>query len=160
MLNTLRSVRRGISNRMKYRILQVLNQNWNSVLQTVSGMAYFLAVTVMITSTFALIKLVSDKGTFQFAEIFHISSTDLIIICVMHYTVRHGSEIYDGSKQCYSDFLKTKSRATEMDKKFWISCRPIFIWIGNTFILETKGFVLKLFGGIVLESVINLLLMF
>jgi len=52
------------------------------------------------------------------------------------------------------------SQNTVLTKMFWKSQRPVSIRVGNHFILDSNEYILTIFGTIILENVINLLLTF
>jgi hypothetical protein len=52
---------------------------------------------------------------------------------------------------------RDRSRS-KLESKFWKSCQPIEIWAGSFFTLSSMNYLLEVYGKVILESVISLLL--
>jgi len=137
-----------------YKILQLFNNSWNSILKQWT-LGFFITGTVIsITASYTLFRIHNNP----------LISTVLILItlllafnCVTNEIIRHACTLCQLSGLSHSSSFKTKN---ELYRLCWNSCRPFSVWVGDIFCLETKEFALKLFGSVILETVINILLAF
>jgi hypothetical protein len=120
--------------------------------------AYGGVSLISISAAFCLIKFMAELNIILigFFVIVLVSILPINAICI-----QLAIQLSLNSKATINLLSKSdsKGRKREMiDSMFWKSCTPIEIWAGSFFSLASPDFLLQIYGTVIFESVINLLL--
>ena len=147
-----------------YMCHQVINKHANSIFSDVVELAMYLADLVLIAFLFCIFKF-AKNGSKTYAGMLYAmlcacfiisfilkSTLKLAVSCHINSTNLCGAEIERIGK------MNSNQRAYKL--RFWKSRRAVTICVGQHFKLDTPSYVLTVFGDIVLQNVINLILTF
>jgi len=120
-----------------------------------------MSIGLIISSTYTLIR----NNNLLFVPL--LLSLDLALLSTMEVIISQMCKIHETSILCLrsagSQHNSTKYYTQFQNKLHiatWKSYRSIAFWFGNMFSVKTREFILKLFGSVILESVVTLLITF
>ena len=138
-----------------YLCHQVYDRHYNQICRGVFGASFFCISVVIISASFALIKFQNDIMSFSL-----LIATWFCCVVLFKYNLRLSLNLHRNSKNIISSALRNPNAQTKYNRRFWKSRNPIYVWVGQLFSLETPSFELYLFGTVIFNSVVNLLLIF
>jgi len=150
--NLIRNKRKESRSRLIYQVQQIFNKHFNSVLRQFTCYSLSLDTGLIIVSIYTLIQ---NNDPFLIPLLLSIIPG---IVLVTEFSISQMCKLQELSLRCRATGLNRNQ--IKVDTLYWKSCRPIVIWAGGLFCYEHREFVLKLFGSIILESVINMLITF
>ncbi len=121
-------------------------------------MAYAGDSLVSISFAVSLILFMTELNIVQIGFFVIVLVSILPISAVSIQTAIHLS-LY--SKVTINSLSKNDSKGIKsklIDSRFWKSCTPIEVWVGSFFSLASPDFLLQIYGTVIFESVINLIL--
>ena len=137
-----------------YTSHQVMNKIANDVFSGSVMFALYLDMVVLIIATFIVIKL-------SYRNYLTLVIGTCAIIPIHVFAVKHAlsfaASCYTNSEPCYTIGRAGRRKESAL---FWKSRKPISIMVGDAFALETRTYVLVVFGDIILQNVISLLVTF
>jgi len=141
-----------------YRVLQVLSEGLvNDVFRNWVVTAFYGAVVSSILLSFTLIR----KRFAIHAIIFSLFLLiDLVIIISSFLIIHFVQGIKKHSEGYYKAFQCDPLRGSKEHSAFYTSCRPIVVMVGGMFSIAERDFSLKVYGNVIFQNTINLLLTF
>ena len=119
--------------------------------------AYIVAVGLIVTLLFCLIKFHSDLHPLVlFCMLFIV----LVVIFILINILSMAIQLKESSEDFYTSFERFDLTHSRADARFWKYCRPIRLKLGSFGYVETKYFLLILFGPVILDSLCSLVLTF
>jgi hypothetical protein len=82
----------------------------------------------------------------------------LIVLCVSSVLIKLAIGIRLSSMYWITSSERHDDSSAKFHQRFWKSCKPLDIWVGSFFVFSSPDFFLHVYGKIILESVIDLLL--
>jgi hypothetical protein len=135
----------------------VLNALANDVVKTWVLMTTVMVSIIAVSTAYSLIRFRNHWHPTQLTFFLVVLAVDLAGSAV---GFRQVIQLYSQSAALIKVFDKNKrKREQEIEFRFWKSCRPTAVWLGNFFTFSSQDFLLQI-GRNILESVINLLLAF
>jgi hypothetical protein len=138
-----------------YRRFQVLNVITNENFRDWVCMAYACVCLVSISTAFCLIKFRYQWNLVQIGFFLLLLDTFLLVSAVC---IRLAIQLSLHSKDMINCLKKSDTTIRKVEAKFWKSCTPIEIWVGNFFSYTSPDFIFQVYGKIIFESVISLIL--
>ncbi len=138
-----------------YSYHQVFCHHANATFTAVVGASIFTSSSVLILSSYCLIKLHNDLLNVSILGIGGSLVFTGLVFCLLM-TVR----IYHHSEAVLKAVLNSPFAQTKYDQALWKSRRPLRISAGNLFQIETPNFLISLFDAIILQNICNLCLTF
>jgi len=137
-----------------YASHQILSSFTNTVLADIAEFALYSATALFIVGTYSLIRI-------KMPVILLFGTAAFIIISI---SLKSALELavtsFQQSEACRRVGKSIWNRDRKYNVRFWKSRLPLSIPIGYHFKLETKQYILHLFGCIIFENIISLLLTF
>ena len=143
--------------RCLYRSHQLIGELVFDLAKDLVECGYMMVVLLIVTLLFCLIKFHSVLHPLVLFCMLFFVATVIILLKVLLSMAVHLREFSEGFYTSFERFDLTHSRA---DIRFWKSCRPIKLKMGNFGYVETKNFLLILFGPVILDSLCSLVLTF
>lgn len=144
------------NHRMIYVCHQIFSINFNEVFAGITKYGIYLCTVTVTLYSYIIIRF-NTGSLVQFIIVSILVMSILSLKAVLSLT----ASFHINSKECI--FLNQTSLATSnrgYKNRFWKSRRPVLLSAGSQFQLETKTFVLLIFGDIIPNNLVNLLLAF
>jgi len=138
-----------------YRGHEVMNQFANKMFGVVVAVAYILAACVVITCLFCLIRFTSSL---PILFLLWILAAFVVVSGILVLLITKAVQIRVLSKSSFTSFQRFDLNQNRETRLFWKSCRPLRINVGSFGSIESHEFLLILFGDIVLNNTVTLLL--
>jgi len=136
---------------------QALNKIGNDVFASIVEFALSVLSVVIIFWGYILFRFASDNYTIILPFILGF----LVAVCFSLLAALTLAVSCSSKSQHYCKLQQNPVHGnTKYDTRFWRSRKPITIRVGEQFSLETKDFVLQVFGNIILQNVTTLLVTF
>lgn len=142
--------------RMTYMSHQIFSIRYNEVFSGITEFAIYSCTATITLYAYIIIRFKAH------------SSMQFIIACVlimgtltMKECLTYAVGCHINSEDCM--FLGKENTVVsnrEYNKQFWKSRRPVSFRVGNQFRIETKTYILRVFGEIIPDNLVNLLLTF
>lgn len=141
---------------LEYASHQVLNKIANDVFKWVVEFALYAGCVVLIISSYALLTVTKNASYASLSIIFCSCSISAFV------SIKYSLELAISCHICSDSFRKHCKTVdkSKYGKCFWNGRQPLTIHVGDHFRLETMQYILVVFGNIVLENLISLLIAF
>jgi len=139
-----------------YSAHQVCNKFCNDVFANVVEFALYVSTIFLTFIGYSMIRFYKDGYTIIPIMLLMggITTFSLVSALILAASCHANSE---GCCHVYKTFGKSLRK---VDKIFWKSRKPTSVSVGKHFKLHSKSYVLEVFGNIVLQNLIDLLVMF
>jgi len=143
-------------NRMTYVVHEVMNSFANDVFASAVAFALYATAAFLVAYLYAVFKFTMLS--------FVLLESLLVTVCVFFALMYKAAmtlavSCHTTSRDCCMRGLY-QIKASKETRKLWKSRRPTSICVGRHFVFDTNEYILNLFGNIILNSVIDLLLTF
>jgi hypothetical protein len=140
---------------LMYSYHQVLSRYGNATFRTIVGASIFTGSVVLILCFYGLIKF-----HHEFFNVLMLGGFEICVFIGSEFCLRMSIRIYYHSEAFLKGAQNNPSVQGKYDHIVWRSRRPISISVGNLFEIETKNFLLRLFGEVILQNICSLSLTF
>lgn len=147
--------------RKAYQGLRVGNTYLNFSLRHAVSYAYHFSVTVTITISYAILRLLAHRSNFMMVVVGLLGLIMVgIINVILEFCIQHSLNLRYNSLEYVDSYFRNDFTLNKLERKVLKSCYPLEIEVGTLFKFTTRSFCLRLFGDIILQNIITLLLTF
>jgi len=136
-----------------YRNLQILTNYTNFVIRRWSLYVLSMVICLLISLFYTMFK---NNDLFMLPPFLTMT---VLIQFITNEILSKCCKLNELSLVCLGEGRHSQG-SSKLETAFWVSRTPCVIWIGDLFCIENRDLILKIFGTIVLENVINMLLTF
>lgn len=145
-----------------YQALKIANTYFNSLFCHAVSFIYHFGVTIIITVTYASVRLLADhRSSFMSTVGAFLGFMIAIIMSIcLEFSVRNSLHFRTNSLEYINSYIRNDMKLSKLERLVLKSYYPLEVHVGNLFKFTSKSFCLHLFGDIIFQSVITLLLTF
>jgi len=141
----------------QFRYWQVFLCLVNASFASIALVSYLSMCIIVVTQVFCIIKLRNQLNIFLIAFLCNVLINALGMNRALMKLVISCS---NNSSGCRRSFEQNDLSRSKHDLMFWKSCPRLEIRVGQLFTIQSKGFLLKMYGDVMLGTSIDLLLAF
>jgi len=134
-------------------------KQFNAYFSELIMVSHFQMVIIIICLSYAIIRFyVRTNIVFGIPFIFVVVEVGILEVLLLRFV----ANLREASNSCINAFrnaIPSGSRSLLFLRLIWNANRPLDIWLGF-FIVESREFILRLFGQIIIDNIISLLVSF
>jgi len=139
-----------------YSAHQVCNKFGNDVFADVVEFALYVSTIFLTFMIYSIVRFHKDGYTLVPILLLMTGITTFSLVSALFLA----ASCHVNSRACCEAHKKFGRSLRKVDKMFWKSRKPTSVSVGKHFKLQSKTYVLVVFGNVVLTNVIDLLVMF